>query len=158
MSHVRTQIRKAFEDRLTGLSTTGNNVYVGRPEPVTEGEDKEYPALYITVGPEVINSDTSEDRQQKAEISHIQNRKVTVIVTGLLADEKNSILEDRLDCLAAEIEEAVFEDQFLGGICMGTDLLAEDPSEYLAGTKIGVITITFQVLYMTWEGQAQTAL
>lgn len=144
MAHIRRQIRTAVVDLLTGLATTGANVYHGHPYPA-----ESYPCLFVYTHTETIElDDDGSDREQE--------RRITFVVEGQC---KAAALQDQFDNIAEEVETAMFTDQFLGGLADGVDLDAteENPTSELEGVA-GTITMTFTVHTRTAKGAPGTAI
>ena len=97
--HVRQQIREALVTALTGLTTTGSNVFNGRPED-QELQTTELPALLIdTIEGGDINS------LSMGGVSRIIERQLIITITG--AVKANSGYLDTLDDIFKEVETAL---------------------------------------------------
>lgn len=94
MPHGREQIRAAFATALTGLATTGDNVFTGHPYPLAAGER---PGLVVVAPVEAIDPDGDLAGSKL-------DRNVTLVVIGYAGGED---VEDTLDDIAAEVEAAV---------------------------------------------------
>jgi len=93
MSHARTQIRDAVVTTLTGLTTTGGNVFPSRVYPV---EVSELPCILIHPGGETVTATTLDGTMERSLILNLEVRvKAT---TGL---------ENLIDIISAEIESAL---------------------------------------------------
>jgi len=148
MSHVRQQIRDAAVTLVTDLATTENRVYASRLYPVN---DSEYPGLCVYTGDEEVES---------VEISgsgNTQQRTVDLIVEGF--DKASGGLDDRLDSIAAEVETVIFTDPYFSDLAKSCELASVVTEMTDEGEKpIGIITLTFRVMYFTIEGAPETAL
>ena len=141
--HARKQIRDAFVAALTGLTTTGLNVFSGRVYPV---HDSILPGLNVMARNEEISADTGELISQ--------NRQLSVVVQGHA--KEGSGVDDELDKICAEVETAVFNDVALGNLCRCLDLSTteyENNSE--AEQELGICTMTFSVKYITNNGEPE---
>lgn len=150
MSHVRKQIRDRAKTVLTGLTTAGTNVFDSRIHPFLH-DGAELPGLCLyTSTEEIENSD--EDT-----ISHVQTRSLLLVIEGYVA--ATSAIDDTLDTISAEVETALFADQFLNGLAHGIDLVGSD-KELTDGAEqlVGIITMIYRVYYLTYEGAPETAL
>lgn len=149
MSHVRKQIRDAVVTRLSSLTTTQNRVYGLRVFPFDDGFNN-LPGICVYTGDEELES---------VEISgagNTQQRKCEIIVEGF---DKVSSVEDNLDTIAAEVETAIFTDPYFSDLAKQCELASVVTEITDEGEKpIGVITMTFEVIYMTVEGAPETAL
>jgi len=147
MSHVRTQIRDEIVSRVTSCVIVGRNVFASRVYPLDESK---LPGVCVYTE----NEEIDEDRGKQ---SSMQHRSVEVVLEG--HDKLTAGVDDQLDAIAAEIETAVFSDRTLGGLAFAVDL-DNTEVEIDAETEelIGVIKLTFRVLYLTTEGAPGTAL
>lgn len=138
MAHLRKQIRDAVKTTLTGLSTTGQRVFQQRFYPM---QATALPGLLI-----YTNSETSElmtmTRPQKSQ------RELLLTVEGLA--KANATLEDTLDAIAREVEEALGVDPTFGGL-VKTSFLTGTELEFNADGEnpVGAVRLTFAVRYIT---------
>lgn len=133
MSHVRQQIRDQLKATLTGLTTTGANVFASRVYP-----HELLPSLAIySTGEEL--SDESGTRQL---------RLLNIVVEARVKAVDN--FDDTLDNIGAEIETAIFTDgdTTLGGTCKDIDLDGVD-IEYSGESDqpIALMHMRFVALY-----------
>lgn len=142
MAHVRQQIRDQVVTNLTGLSTTAARVYPSRVYPA--GDDS-LPCLCIyTDGEEVERED-----------SETQRRRVTLRVEGYV--KAASDVDDTLDDISAEVETALFADEFLNGIAKGIDLAeVEKALAHESEQPVGIVTMIFTAHCMTAVGAPET--
>lgn len=146
MSHVRKQIRDALATALTGLTTTGSNVFKGRFYSLQEAK---LPALLI-----YTSSETAEVRVMGTPRN--SDRLLTATIEGYVRSK--STVEDSLDQIALEVEEALASET-LGGLIRdieynGFELDANaDPDQTVA-----VIRLTFSIEYTVAENDVETAL
>ena len=152
MSHVRKQIRDQAVTVLTGLATTGVNVFASRQYPFHK-DGADLPALCIySTAEEIQNSE--EDA-----ISHIQVRDVLLVIEGYAYGTDFETLDDTLDQISSEVETAIFADQFFNGLAQGTDLSGVEIGLHDGAERpVGVITLIFRVTYLTNEGAPDVAL
>ncbi len=149
MSHVRKQIRDAVKTVLTGLTTTGTNVFSSRIHPFFS-DGAELPGLCLYTSTEEVEN--SED-----DLSHIQTRSVLVVVEGY--EVATGAIEDTLDTIAAEVETALMADQFLNKLSHGIDLVGTEIEITGEAEKpVGVIVMIYRVYYLTDEGAPEIAL
>jgi len=94
MSHVRTQIRDAFVARLTGLATTGANVFGQRTRPNTDA----LPYLKVWVGDDIGETITVGD-------DYTEQRSADLVVEAYVKDGGD--IEDILDQIALEVQQSI---------------------------------------------------
>jgi len=151
MTHVREQIRTRAVSVLTGLATTGANVFPSRVHPFHK-DGTELPGLAVYTMSEEIENEEGDA------LSHIQNRSVLLTVEGYVSTQDPEALEKLLDDIAEEVETAIFADQFFTGLAIGTDLMGtESGLSEEAEKPVGVIILIFRVIYLTNEGEPGTA-
>jgi hypothetical protein len=146
MSHVRQQIRERVASTLTGLSTTGNNVFQSRVYPLNESV---LPALLI--------------------YSKNEDSEITTIGTSL-GIERNLIItieayvkvttnfDDLIDTICAEIETALGNDIKLNNLAkfsylQSTEIQYDGDGE----NPIGYATLNYFVQYRTGQNTPETA-
>lgn len=93
MAHARKQIRDAVIATLTGLTTTGNNVFASRVYPI---QASELPCLVIHSGGETVNLTTQDGTMERNLTLDIEIRV-----------KATTALEDMLDTISSEIETAL---------------------------------------------------
>lgn len=116
MAHIRTQLRNAVKTRLTGLTTTGANVFGNRVNPT---DDAELPALLVMNDAEQITSRAI--GSQVAPHARAEMRTVSLKVRALA--KVSTALDDTLDQICLEVEKAIGQDIFLitGGVHLVQD-------------------------------------
>lgn len=145
--HVRQQIREHVASTLRGLTTSGASVFTGR---VYRLPDSKLPALVVFTNTERSEPDTMGT-------SPGLERVVDLVVEGYA--KVTADLDDLLDRIAVEVEEAMGVDRTLNG-------LAEDC--YLTGTvtdlagegdkSAGFVQMTYRVEYRTGIDSPDTVL
>jgi hypothetical protein len=147
MSHVRQQIREYVASQLTGLTTTGSNVYTSR---VYELVADKLPALLVYTTSET----SSEVSFSKA---RHQNRALSINVEGYV--RARSSYDDTLDTIASEVETALLDDPLFGGLTVNAELVNTDIDLSGDGDQpVGTVRLTFAVTYRTETGQPDTAI
>lgn len=135
MAHKRTSIRNNVTSTLTGLTTTGANVFESRIYP---NELAKLPLLNI-----YSNTETSE----LLNIGKIE-RNVEIMVEGFAKATAN--VDEILDTIAKEVEVALGTDLTRGGHAKETYLTnTEYELENIGNQQLGVIKMTFNVQYIT---------
>lgn len=94
MSHVRTQIRDAFVARLSGLATTGSNVFGRRTVPPTDV----LPLMLVYLGDET-------GELVSVTVDRVEQRQADLVITVVCKDGGD--MEDTLDQIALEVQEAI---------------------------------------------------
>jgi len=145
MAHARTQIRDAIVTQLTGLPTTGGNVFKNR---VYALEPTALPAIVVTTDTEEIDPNATGQLHRSMEVT-----------LRLLAKATDG-LDDTLDDMAAEVETAMANGFPLGaGISQQITLVAVAVELNGEGDQPhGVMTLTYRVDYFTATGVPGTPL
>jgi hypothetical protein len=148
MSHVRTQIRNAVVGLLDSLATTGDRAYSARLSPIAQDQ---LPALNIFVDDESIELQTIHDPA-------MLSRSVTIRIDCLsaLADG----LDDDLDQIALEVEDAIAADVTLGGLLNGAMIPGgiEVDRSGDGAVPIGRLTLVYQAQYEVLNNAADVAI
>jgi hypothetical protein len=146
-NHIRQQIREYFGTTLTGLSTTGSNVYESRIYPI---ENSKLPALVIytkseTSEPIVIGTD------------RVMSRELSVVVEGYA--KATSDFDDTVDTISKEVEEAIAADRTLDGKAKDTYLESTEIEFNGEGEKpLGYVSLTFLTNYYVQETNPDVAV
>lgn len=147
MAHVRKQIRDNVVTAVTGLTTTGANVYRTRIYPLASGK---LPGLAVYTSSETSTYETLTRPRTRS-------RVLELMVEGYVAGTTN--LDNTLDQIAVEVEEALETDTTRGNLAKDTELTGTETELIGEGEKVaGVIRLTFQITYMTREDDAETAV
>lgn len=102
MAHARKQIREAVASVVTGLTTTGSDVFQSRVYPV---ETSSLPCLLVYTTEE----ETTDYNGTK------MLRELLVMVEGYA--KATSDVDDTMDLICEEVETAIFADPTIGGLC-----------------------------------------
>ena len=149
MAHARKQIRDAVGAALIAAATVaGARVHLSRVYPLQAAN---LPALRIYTTDEASETD---ERTMGADPQML--RKQLLIVEGVL--KQTADIDDAMDELAAEVEIALAENM-LGDlikdiVIAGTNLDINADGEQ----PVGVVTMSYEVLYMTTTTDPETAL
>tara|TARA_R100000781_G_scaffold112701_1_gene80200 strand:- start:116 stop:559 length:444 start_codon:yes stop_codon:yes gene_type:complete len=147
MAHVRKSIRDNITTTLTGLTTTGTRVHQTRFYPLAEAK---LPALTI-----YTKSETSDYSTVKTPRTTIRTLDVTVEAYV----SANTNLDNTLDTIAVEIEEALFTDLTRGGNAKDTKITSFDADFSGDGENpVGVGRFSIEVMYVTLENDVETAV
>jgi hypothetical protein len=147
MAHVRKQIRDAVATQLTGLTTTDSNVYVNRLYPIAQSK---LPGLLVY---------TNSEASSKLDMHYprLLERRLEVVVEGVV--KTTSSIEDLLDTIAQEVEEAVYTDVTLGGLCKDVVLTSIETDFASEGDQpVGVVKLEFEAKYVVRENDLSVAL
>lgn len=147
MSHVRQQIREYFVTQLTGLSTTGSNIYSSRIYPLGSAK---LPAVIVYSQSETIDELAFSNKRT-------QIRSLELAVEGYV--RATSSFDDTLDTISSEIEQAILDAPTLGGLAKNTQLSSVEAMYSGDGEQpVGTIRLIFNVQYSTETGQPETAI
>lgn len=138
MAHVRKLLRDAVVVAVTGLATTGANVFVDRVLPLQETE---LPALMVAVG----------DQVELDGIGAPELQRRTFSVTIEARAKAMAGLSNTLDTIGAEVETTLAAAITVGGksvylTYLGTEAPVESGD---ADRPIGAITLTFELVAYT---------
>jgi hypothetical protein len=144
MAHIRKLIRDNIETTLTGLSTTGSNVFASRVYPI---QSAKMPGLCIYTSSETIEAQTI-----KPPRGLIRSLEVSVE-----AYVESATADDVLDTIAAEIEAAMTTDLTRGGNAKDTRLVSFEADFAGEGERPVVVgRFIFEIVYSTQETDAET--
>lgn len=147
MTHVRQQIRDRLVTVLTGLTTTGTNVFRSRIFPL---EATKLPALCIFTKSEAVEFDVM---GLPRSIGRVLDVGVEAYVSGV------SNYDNTLDTIAVEVEEAIAADVTLNGLAKDATVTAFEADFAGDGEQpvaVGRFTVTVQ--YRTKENDVETAV
>jgi hypothetical protein len=141
MAHARKQLREAVETALTGLTITGSNVTASRVYPHTD-----LPSLAIySPAEELVGRD----------MSGKQERALTVAVE--IRAQATSDLDDTLDAISVEVEEAVATSAALRSLVMDSYLSSmESELSDEAEQPVGLMRLLFLLTYVVAESDVET--
>jgi len=146
-NHIRQQIREYFGTNLTGLTTTGSNVYQSRVYPL---DNTRLPALLI-----YTKSEASEPIV--IGIDRVMSRELSVVVEGYVKSTAN--FDDTIDTISKEVEEAIAADRTLGGLAKDTYLESTQIDFNAEGEKpLGFVSLTFISNYYVKEKNPDVAV
>ena len=145
-NHLRRQIRERVATMLTGLSTTGSNVFQSHVYPL---ENADLPALCIYTQDEEIEVGAMGDPR-------VCHSTMTLIVDGYAQTSSN--LDDQLDQIGKEVQVAMAGDVDINNLVKDSYLSSVDISYSGEGTSpIGVIRHNYSVLYRYAENAPDVA-
>jgi len=141
--HERQVIRVAVRDLLIAAATAaGANVHATRKIPRRMSE---LPALAVYTLEESVDDDSVLSAPREL------TRRVSLVIEGLVAQAAGTSVDDDLDALALQVEEAMHADPYLGGtagesVLSGTELDVVEESDRL----LGWCALTYDVTYRTF--------
>ena len=147
MAHVRKSIREHVVTTVTSLSTTGSNVYETRYFPLQTGN---LPALIVYTLDESIEDYTL------GRNTRTQQRSLNLIIEAHCRGTAN--IDDTLDTIAEEVEEAMVTDVSRGGNAKDTKLVSTEIEFDTASQKTGLMRLTYLINYNTVENAVQTGV
>ena len=149
MSHVRQQIRDRVQMVLTGLTTTGSNVFLSRVYPLQKNE---LPCLLIYTIAET--SKPLEPSTASRAINRVLDLNIEAVLDGING------YDDTLDTIAKEVETAMSNDTDLNGLVMDQYLI-ESKIKYTGGEgekPLAALSLVYRVQYMNQENDPETAM
>lgn len=144
MAHQRKTIRDQVITSLTGLTTTGTRVFNSRIYP---NEQSKLPLLNVYT--------ISENSELDAVGSLL--RSVDLVVEGFAS--ANSNIENTLDTIAKEVEEALGSDITLNNTCKNHFISSTEVTLANEGSlPIGVVRLVFTVIYRTTQSDVEALI
>jgi len=147
MAHVRKAIREHVVTTITSLSTTGSNVYETRYFPL---QTANLPALLVYTLDETIEDYTMGSN------TRTQHRSLNLIIEAHCRGTDN--IDDTLDTIAEEVEEAMVTDISRAGNAKDTKLVSTEIEFDTASQKTGLMRLTYLISYSTVENAVQTGV
>ena len=138
MAHIRKAIREHVVTTITSLSTTGSNVYETRYFPLQTGN---LPALIVYTLDETVEDYTL------GQNTRTQFRALNLIIEAHCRGTAN--IDDTLDTIAEEVEEAMVTDISRGGNAKDTKLVSTEVDFDTASQKTGLMRLTYLISYNT---------
>ena len=146
-NHVRQQIREYFGTTLSGLTTTGSNVYESR---VYTLQEDTLPSLVI-----YTKSESSEPIVIGT--NRVMSRELSVVVEGYA--KASSDFDDTIDTISKEVEEAIAADRTLDGLAKDCYLESTEIEFNGEGEKpLGYVSLTFLTNYYVQETNPDVAV
>ena len=141
MAHFRQQIRERVATTLTGLTTTGSNVFQSRVYPL---ENTKLPCLLIY---------TREESSQPLAMNPPRSiEKVLQLVVEAYV-KANTNYDDTIDTICKEVEEALFTDRLINNLAKDSFLVSTEINYNGDGDNpLGIVVMTFEIAYHHIEG------
>ena len=141
MAHLRQQIRERVGTTLTGLTTTGSNVFQSRVYPI---ENTKLPCLLIY---------TREESSEPLDMGPPRTieKRLSLVVEGYV--KANSNYDDTIDTITKEVEVAMYGDRLINNLAKDSFLVSTDISFNGEGDNpLGIVVMTFEIPYHHTEG------
>lgn len=146
-NHVRQQIREKVGTTLTGLTTTGSNIYESRVYPL---EASNLPAL-------VVYTKNEESEPIVIGTNRLSSRNLSVIVEIYAKTTTN--FDDTIDTISKEVEVAIAADTTLNGLTKDIYLESTEIEYNGEGEQpVGYATLTFLTNYYVQEQNPDVAV
>jgi len=147
MAHVRQQLRERAATTLTGLTTTASRVYQSRIYPLGSAN---LPGL-------LIYTKTEESEPVTITGARTVSRNLSLVIEGYVKAVSN--YDDTVDTIAEEVETAMGNDVTLNGLAKNSYIISTDIEYDGEGDQpVAVVSMTYNVEYMTIENAPQTAV
>ena len=146
MAHLRQSIRERIATDVTGLSTTGSNVFQSRIYPI---EDASLPCLLVY--------STSEDSEPTEMASpRPVTRILNVVVQGVVSATQP---DDTLDTISKEVEVALAGDITINSLANNSFLSSTEIEFNADGAKpIGTVMLNYVVEYRNVDNNPESAI
>jgi hypothetical protein len=149
MAHARQQIRERFITLLTGLTTTGSNVFKGRVYP--HGSDN-VPGWNVRNGADRLVPD--QDTLGKRQMYEFQ-----CLFEGRSKPAYGTELDDQLDTMAAEAQAIIMADPTLGDLVMHCELTDTEFDTFGSQERpVGIIRQRWAVRYFIFAEDPETLI
>jgi hypothetical protein len=146
MAHIRTSIRDNIKTTLTGLTTTGANIFMSRVYPIGAAK---LPGIILYTESESVNH-----LSMKPPRTQMRTMSVTaeIYVRGV------SDYDDTIDTISAEIETALYTDITRGGLARDTRVTGFAAQFSNDGDQpVAYAGVTIEVDYVTIEGSPEAS-
>ena len=146
MAHLRQSIRERIATDVTGLTTTGSNVFQSRVYPI---EDSKLPCLLVYT--------TSEDSEVTEMASpRPMTRTLNVVVQGVVGA---TTPDDTLDLISKEVEVALAGDVTINSLANNSFLSSTEIEFNADGAKpIGTVILNYIVEYRNLDNNPESAI
>ncbi len=146
MAHLRQSIRERVATDVTGLTTTGSNVFQTRLYPV---ESASLPCLLVYT--------TSEESEVTEMASpRPMTRSLNVVVQGIVSSTQP---DDTLDLISKEVEVALAGDVTINSLASNSYLSSTEIEINADGSKpVGIVMLNYVVEYRNLDNNPETAI
>ena len=147
-NHLRRQIRERIVSDVTGLSTTGSNVFQSRAYPV---EESKLPCLLV------FDSEESVEIRSMGAIRGISS-ELTINIEGYCQGSDGSSVMNTLAAIQKEVQIAMQADIDINSLARDSYLTNADASVNAEATKpTGSVRLSYLVIYQYMENAPDTA-
>ena len=147
-NHLRRQIRERIATDVTGLSTTGSNVFQSRAYPI---EESKLPCLLV------FDSEESVEIRSMGAIRGISS-ELTVNIEGYCQGPDGSSVMNTLAAIQKEVQIAMQADININSLARDSYLTSADASVNAEATKpTGSVRLSYLVIYQYMENAPDTA-
>lgn len=146
MAHLRQSIRERVATDVTGLTTTGSNVFQTRLYPV---ESASLPCLLVYT--------TSEESEVDEMASpRPMTRSLNVVVQGIVSSTQP---DDTLDLISKEVEVALAGDVTINSLASNSYLSSTEIEINADGSKpVGIVMLNYVVEYRNLDNNPESAI
>ena len=146
MAHLRQSIRERVGTDVTGLSTTGSNVFQTRLYPVEAGS---LPSL-------LVYSTSEESEVTEMATPRRLTRLLNVVIQGVVSATQP---DDTLDLISKEVEVAMAGDRSINSLANDSYLSSTEIEINAEGAKpIGIVRLNYVVEYRNLDNNPETAI
>ena len=146
MAHLRQSIRERIATDVTGLSTTGSNVFQSRIYPI---EDASLPCL-------LVYSTTEDSEPTEMASPRPMTRNLNVVVQGVVSATQP---DDTLDTISKEVEVAMAGDITINSLANNSFLSGTEIEFNADGAKpIGTVMLNYVVEYRNVDNNPESAI
>jgi len=146
MAHLRQSIRERIATDVTGLSTTGSNVFQSRFYPI---EDASLPCL-------LVYSTTEDSEPTEMASPRPMTRILNVVVQGVVSATQP---DDTLDLISKEVEVALAGDVSINSLANNSFLSSTEIEFNSDGAKpIGTLMLNYVVEYRNLDNNPESAI
>ena len=147
-NHLRRQIRERIVTDVTGLSTTGSNVFQSRAYPI---EESKLPCLLV------FDSEESVEIRSMGAIRGISS-ELTINIEGYCQGSDGSSVMNTLAAIQKEVQIAMQADIDINSLARDSYLTSADASVNAEATKpTGSVRLSYLVIYQYLENAPDTA-
>jgi len=147
MAHAIQQIHDLIIAKVTGLTTTGANVFTGRVHPI---ERSEMPCLLVSTGDEAVSYETiGGPRAQRRDLT----LEIDIVVSV------NDTMESLMNTVQLEVENALSADTKLGSSVFDVKYIGRN--KFLSGDgekQVGITRLNYSVPFEVLENAPDTLL
>lgn len=146
-NHIRQQIREKIGTTLTGLTTTGSNVFQSRVYPL---ENSKLPAI-------IIYTRSESSMPQEMGTNRTLQRDLQLVIEAFAKGSSNT--DDTVDTIAKEIEIAMANDTTHNDLALDSFLETTEIDYNGEGDQpVASLSMVYNITYITTENAPDVAL